>query len=82
MGTGHRVPMGHSRLDSRCTAGVHESMDGLDGAVVVAHVLVRAATSMGTLALQGPGQADWVPIVLRDDVQRLTGHHQADGGVV
>ena len=61
--------MGHSRLDGRCTAGVHEPMDGLDGAAVAAHMLVCAATSMGTLALQGPSQADWVPIVLRDDVQ-------------
>ena len=46
-------------------------MDGLNGVAVVAHVLVRAATSVRTLALQGPCQADGVPIVLRDDVQRL-----------
>ena len=65
----HRVPLGHSRLDSRHATGVHESMDGLNGAAVVAHVLVCAVTSARTLAFQGPGQADGVPIVLGDDVQ-------------
>ena len=40
----------------------------MDGVVVVANMLVRAAASLGTLAFQGPGQADRASVALGDDV--------------
>ena len=60
--------MGHSQLDGCDTTSVHESVESLNGVAVAAQVLFRAATSVRTLALQGPSQADGVPIVLGDDV--------------
>ena len=73
--------MGHSRLGSRNTTRVHESMECLVGVAAVANVLVRVATSLGAFTFQGPREADWVSVVLRDDVQRLSSHHRADGRV-
>ena len=73
--------MGHLRLGSRNTMRVHESMEGLVGVAAAANVLVRVATSLGTFAFQGPSEADWVSVVLGDDVQRLSSHHRADGRV-
>ena len=73
--------MGHSRLGSRDTTRVHESMECLVGVAASVNVLVHAATSLGGFAFQGPSEANWVSIVLGDDVQQLSSHHRADGRV-
>ena len=44
-------------------------------------MLVGAAASLSALAFEGPGQADWLPGVLGDDVIGLAGHHRVDRGM-
>ena len=55
---------------------------GKDGNVPMMVPWELGIVSMRTLTLQRPGEADRVAVELRDDVQGLSGHHRANGGVI
>ena len=71
-----------SVLDAGDLACIHHVMDAVERGAAVADMLAFASATVRALAFAGPGEADWLASVLRDDVISTVSEHARDGGVL